>query len=70
MDSGLGRPNSMGFFFGGGTGSWVSLAFFLFFFFCFLKSIYLAALGLSCGTQDLQSSLQDVGSFSCGMQDL
>ena len=64
MDSGLSRLNSMGFFFLR-TGSWVSLAFFLSSF--FLKSIYLAALGLSCGTQDLQSPLQHVGSFSCGM---
>ena len=32
--------------------------------FFFLMFIYLAALGFSCGTQDLQSSLQDVGSSS------
>ena len=40
------------------------------FFFLFLKCIYLAAPGLSCGMWDPQSSLQQAESFSCGMWDL
>ena len=36
-------------------------------FFFFLIFIYLAVLGLSCGTQDLHCSVQDL---HCGMQDL
>ena len=50
----------------------LSCAYILYIFF-----IYLAVLGLSCGTQDLQSSLQHVGCLvvackmaSCGMWDL